>query len=225
MPESREGDRMEPVKPLPAYLVQRYHGWRATTYAQNRVWYRKLADDGQRPRATLISCCDSRVHLTSLFGADAGEVFIHRNIANLVPPYEPGGDHHGTSAAVEYAVTVLKVAHIIVAGHSGCGGIQGCLDMCEGRAPELEAKTSFIGRWMDILRPAYKSVADVTGVQERLRAFEQRGVVISLENLMGFPFLRAALDSDRLSLHGVWHDIGEGQIHVYDPAGLGFQRI
>ncbi|MBV1902230.1 MAG: carbonic anhydrase, partial [Marinosulfonomonas sp.] len=133
---------MELTKHLPAYLVQRYHGWKATTYSENKAWYRRLADDGQHPRAMVISCCDSRVHVTSIFGADQGEFFIHRNIANLVPPYEPDGDHHGTSAAVEYAVTALKVAHIIVLGHSNCGGVQGCHDMCSGKAPELDATTS-----------------------------------------------------------------------------------
>ena len=93
---------MHNVKPLPSYLLQRYNGWKATGYADNQAWYRRLANEGQRPRAMMISCCDSRVHVTSIFGADQGEFFIHRNIANLVPPYEPDGDHHGTSAAVEY---------------------------------------------------------------------------------------------------------------------------
>ena len=113
------------AKPLPHYLVSRYNGWRATTFAENRAWYNRLAEDGQRPRAMIISCCDSRVHVTSIFGADTGEFFIHRNIANLVPPYTPDGQQHGTSAAVEYAVKALKVAHLIVMGHTKCGGVAG----------------------------------------------------------------------------------------------------
>ena len=110
------------VKPLPNYLIQRYHGWKATTFEDNHAWYRRLASEGQRPRAMVISCCDSRVHVTAIFGAEQGEFFIHRNIANLVPAYLPDGEPHGTSAAVEYAVTALKVSHIIVLGHSSCGG-------------------------------------------------------------------------------------------------------
>ncbi len=152
---------MDHAKPLPGYLIQRYHGWKATSYAENQSWYRRLAEIGQHPRAMVISCCDSRVHVTSIFGADQGEFFIHRNIANLVPTYEPDGEQHGTSAAVEYAVSVLKVAHLIVLGHSTCGGVQGCLDMCTGKAPELEQKSSFVGRWMDILRPGYERVKDM----------------------------------------------------------------
>ena len=138
---------MQAAKPLPNYLVQRFHGWKATSYSENHAWFKRLASEGQHPRAMIISCCDSRVHVTSIFGADTGEFFIHRNIANLVPPYQPDGNQHGTSAAVEYAVTALKVAHVIIMGHSSCGGVQGCLDMCSGKAPELEEKSSFVGRF------------------------------------------------------------------------------
>lgn len=215
---------MQNARPLPTYLIQRYQGWRATTFTENRVWYRRLAEDGQRPRAMVISCCDSRVHVTSIFGADTGEFFIHRNIANLVPPYAPDGDYHGTSAAVEYAVTALKVAHLIVMGHSQCGGVRGCHDMCSGHAPELEERTSFVGRWMDILRPGYERVAGLPEA-ERVRALEQQAVLISLENLMGFPFVKAAVESQEMSLHGLWNDIGDGSLMQYDPDCGGFVTV
>ncbi len=215
---------MTNAKPLPAYLVQRYHGWKATTYAENEPWYRRLAEGGQNPRAMVISCCDSRVHVTSIFGAEQGEFFIHRNIANLVPPYQPDSDHHGTSAAVEYAVTALKVAHIIVLGHSNCGGAEGCHDMCAGLAPELEKETSFIGRWMDILRPGYERVRDEPDEALRKRALEKQAVLISLENLLGFPFVKEATESGHLSLHGLWTDTGDGSLeHFTDEDG--FQKI
>ncbi len=173
----------------------------------------------------VISCCDSRVHVTSIFGADQGEFFIHRNIANLVPPYEPSGDYHGTSAAIEYAVTALKVPHLIVLGHSQCGGVQGCLDMCEGKAPQLEAKESFVGRWMDILRPKYDVVKDVEDAGERARTFEKAAVVASLENLMTFPFVAERVQSEELSLHGLWTDIGEGGLEFYDAESRSFQPV
>jgi carbonic anhydrase len=208
---------MEHAKLLPQYLVQRFHGWKATTYMENRAWYRRLAADGQHPRAMVISCCDSRVHVTSIFGADQGEFFIHRNIANLVPPYEPDGDHHGTSAAVEYAVTALHVAHLVVIGHSNCGGVKGCHDMCSGAAPELEEKSSFVGRWMDILRPGYARLDPNADTDSRLRALERAAVIVSLENLMTFPFIADAVKDDRLTLHGLWTDTGEGGLEQYDP--------
>ncbi|OWJ78791.1 MULTISPECIES: carbonic anhydrase [Haematobacter] len=206
---------MLPIRPLPGYLVQRYHGWRATIWEDNHNWYRRLAEDGQRPRAMVIACCDSRVDVASIFGADSGELFIHRNVANLVPPYAPDGDHHGTSAAVEYAVETLRVANLIVMGHSRCGGVQGCYDMCAGHAPQLEEKTSFVGRWMDILRPAYAKVLDLPE-PERVPALEKLAVLTGIENLLGFPFVTAAVEEGRLSLHGVWNDIGEGGLESYD---------
>lgn len=215
---------MEFAKPLPAYLVQRYHGWKAAVYAENTSWYRRLASDGQHPRAMVISCCDSRVHVTSIFGADQGEFFIHRNIANLVPAYDPDGQRHGTSAAVEYAVAALHVAHVIVLGHSGCGGVQGCLDMCRGHAPELEEHTSFIGRWMDILRPGYERISDLPE-EEMPRALEKESVVVSLENLMTFPFVREAVEAGDLSLHGAWTEIGAGGLEAYDPVRETFVQV
>ena len=215
---------MKFAKPLPEYLVRRYAGWKATTYAENKAWYRRLADEGQRPRAMVISCCDSRVHVTSIFGADQGEFFIHRNIANLVPAYKPDGLQHGTSAAVEYAVTALKVAHLIVLGHSGCGGVQGCYDMCSGHAPELDKESSFIGRWMDILRPGFDRLPEGDD-PTRQRALEKEAVLVSLENLMTFPFVEEAVENGMLSLHGLWNDIGEGTLANYDPATGDFQMI
>jgi carbonic anhydrase len=205
------------ARPLPAYLIQRFQGWRATAYQENRAWYRRLAASGQHPRAMVISCCDSRVHVTSIFGADEGEFFIHRNIAGLVPPYTPDGKNHGTSAAVEYAVTSLGVAHIVVLGHSNCGGVKGCHDMCTGHAPELEEKTSFVGRWMDILRPGFEKVAHMPP-DMILPALEKQAVLTSLENLMTFPFVADAVKDDRLTLHGLWTNTGEGELEHYDPA-------
>ena len=208
---------MKDAKPLPGYLVQRYHGWKATGYAENAAWYRRLASEGQHPRAMVISCCDSRVHVTSIFGADQGEFFIHRNIANLVPPYSPDGSQHGTSAAIEYAVTALKVAHVIVLGHSSCGGVAGCAAMCRGEAPDLEAKESFVGRWMDILRPKFEEVAEIKDEAEQLRKLEKIAVTTSLENLMSFPWVKSAVEVGELSLHGLWTDIGEGGLQHYLP--------
>jgi carbonic anhydrase len=215
---------MNLARPLPAYLVQRYHGWKATSYQDNKAWYRRLAASGQHPRAMVISCCDSRVHVTSIFGADEGEFFIHRNIANLVPPYNPDGEYHGTSAAVEYAVTSLGVAHIVVLGHSNCGGVKGCLDMCTGHAPELEEKSSFVGRWMDILRPGFERVKDMEAMK-RAAALEKQAVLVSLENLLTFPFVKEAVEAEGLTLHGLWTDVGEGGLEQFDPASGGFVAV
>ena len=213
------------LKPLPEYLQKRYQGWKATTYTDNAAWYRRLADEGQRPRAMIICCCDSRVNVTSIFEADQGEFFIHRNVANLVPPFLPSGDYHGTSAAVEYAVNVLKVAHLIVLGHSQCGGVKGCLDMCKGNAPELEESTSFIGRWMDILRPKYDEVKDIEDEAVQLQRMERLAIQTSVENLFSFPFVEERFKNGDLSIHGLWLDIGGGVLEAYSPQAETFQPV
>ena len=216
---------MDQIRPLPAFLSNRYHGWKATNFTDNRAWYRRLAEEGQRPRGMVISCCDSRVNVTSIFEADAGEFFIHRNIANLVPPYEPDGDRHGTSAAIEYAVTALHVPHIMIVGHSNCGGVAGCHAMCSGHAPELDEKSSFVGRWMDILRPGYDRIDQTKDEKDQLRALEQEAVIVSLENLLTFPFIVEARKQQELSLHGLWTDIADGELWQYDAPSKKFVPV
>jgi carbonic anhydrase len=227
--EPEEEPRMIPARPLPAYLVTRFRGWKATAFAENRSWYRHLAEHGQHPRAMVVSCCDSRIHVTSIFGADSGEFFIHRNIANLVPPFEPTGDRHGTSAAIEFAVKGLGVAHIIVLGHSACGGVEACHDLCAGTAPEMIRTSTFIAPWMDILRPSCAALAgtpaDPADREERLRELGHRGVVASLGNLATFPFVAEAVAAERLTLHGAWFDIGPGELLGWDPEAGAFRAV
>lgn len=217
---------MDFVKPLPKSLCDRYRGWRATQFEDNKAWYARLADEGQNPRALIISCCDSRVHATAVFGADTGEFFIHRNIANLVPPFVTDGDHHGTSAAIEYAVNTLRVVNIIVMGHSNCGGINGCHDMCSGNAPELEDKSSFVGRWMDILRGGYERAVAAGGDRSsQISQMEREAILVSLGNLMTFPFVKEKVDSGDMSLHGIRLNIRDGGLEQYVSRTGDFHKI
>jgi carbonic anhydrase len=215
---------MHRVKSLPDYLRERYDHWKQSSFPEHSGWFRKLADEGQNPRAMVIACCDSRVAVTSVFGQRIGELFVHRNIANLVPPYTPDGKHHGTGAAVEFAVTVLKVEHILVMGHSRCGGVRGCMDMCEGAAPHLDEPASLVGRWLDVLRPAYARVVDVKDGADRQTALEKEGIQLSLENLLGYPFVAEAVDAGRLTLHGLWTDIAQMDLETFDGTVRHFVR-
>ncbi|GMG82759.1 carbonic anhydrase [Paralimibaculum aggregatum] len=211
---------------LPPYLAERFASWHALRFKPNRIWHARLAEDGQRPRAMIISCCDSRVDTVQMFGAEPGDLFVVRNVANLVPPFNPDHQHHGTSAAVEYAVTALRVAHILVVGHSNCGGVAACEAMCSGQAPELDESGNFIGRWMDILRPGWeRAVAAEPDPERRGPVLEQEAVLTSLRNLMSFPFVQTALEADKLSLHGAWIDIGAGTLHAYSPDSRRFEPV
>lgn len=207
---------MHRISSLPAYMLDRYKGWKSTTYEDHSDWLLKLAREGQSPDAMVIACCDSRVNVTEVFGRKPGELFVHRNIANVVPSFADDGGHHGTAAAIEYAVTVLRVSHIVVMGHSQCGGVQGCIAMCKDTAPELSRRESFVGRWLDELRPAYRAVADIAEPDMQQIAMEKECVQLSLKNLMDYPFVREAVDKGMLSLHGLWVEIGAGNMESYD---------
>lgn len=216
---------MKHASPLPNHLAERYRSWRRHAFFSRSHYYESLAAEGQHPREMIISCCDSRVHVTQIFQADTGEMFIHRNVAALVPPCEQNDEHHGTSAAVEYAVRVLKVERLIVLGHSNCGGVEGCYDMCEGSAPNLLESGSFIGRWIDILRPGYERLPANGSRAERVRELEKQGVLVSLENLMTFPWLATAVEAGELQVIGLWTDIAAGTMECWSSREQAFVPV
>ena len=209
---------MQYARPLPESLTARYRGWIERRTPQEVAQYADAAAKAQHPKAMIITCCDSRVLVSEIFGSEPGDFFIHRNIANLVPPHEPDGRSHGTSAAVEYAVIALAIDHLIVMGHHGCGGVRGCHDMLAGLAPELDTPTSFVGTWLRLLKPGYEALAGRgLDYEARINTLEKEAVLVSLQNLMTFPFVRDAVEAGRLELHGVWKDIRDGGLEVYDP--------
>ena len=213
------------IKPLPSFLVERYGAWRAGGFESNRKLFEDLVENGQHPHSIVISCCDSRVQPTSIFGAEGGELFVHRNIANLVPPATADGLHHGTTAALEYAVTALKVGHIIVMGHSGCGGIENGYHVCKGTEGHPLDKASSVYKWLQVLGPAHAGLPEGGGDAERIEALEKASVVTSLGNLEGFAFIKDAIDNNGLALHGLWHDIASGTLMGYNPGTGDFEPI
>ena len=212
---------MSDATPLPERLLEGYRQWTSGAGDRNASLMRGLKGlaDGQSPTALVVSCCDSRVLATMLFQAEPGDLFMHRNIANLVPALDDAkaGPGLATAAAVEYAVAALRVPHAIVIGHSACGGVKGCDAMCAGDAPELEDAASLVGAWVRMLRPARERVAHIADETARLRALEREGVALSLENLRTYPVVRDAEAAGDLALHGLWHDIGAGSLERLDP--------
>ncbi|GLQ35429.1 carbonic anhydrase [Amylibacter marinus] len=217
---------MTPVSTLPQNLITQYQDWRQNQFANSQEKFARLATEGQEPQAIVISCCDSRVLATTMFGADIGDFFMHRNIANLVPPYDTSGQHHGTASALEYAICALKVSSVIIMGHTKCGGVKGCHDMCSGKAPELEDNTSFVGRWIEILRPAYERVIAKGGSDaDQVSALEREGIITSLDNLMSYPFVASRVEAGELAIHGAILDIHDGTIQQYNPATETFEML
>lgn len=209
------------AKPLPEKLVSQYKTWKSEGF--DGALFGDLAG-GQSPMAMVISCCDSRVQSTEIFDMPAGSFFIHRNIANLVPPYATGGDAHGTASALEYAVKALKVPHLIIMGHSACGGVQACYDMCENNVAAADAGFEFVGHWLETLRPAHDRVSGDDDAA-RLVSLGHEGVVGSLDNLMSYPFIAEAVAAGTLSLHGLWHDIGPGDLYALNTESGKFEAV
>ena len=214
---------MAKISSIPQYIVDRFHGWRASKFENEKAWYKHLVEGGQRPRTMVVACCDSRVDINTIFAAEPGEIFVMRNVANLVPPYGPDGGLHGASAAIEYAVRGLKIAHIIILGHSSCGGVSTYHDICAGQTQELVKESEFIAPWLELLRPAYAKIpASCTERHDRVRALEMQTVITSLDNLLTFPFITGMINEDKLTIHGAYFDIGEGALWAYDDETANF---
>jgi len=205
---------------LPKSLVDGYWRFRRDRHAPDKGRYRQLAELGQSPTAMVIACCDARVDVSAIFDAEPGDLFIMRNVANLVPPFEPEGKFHGTSAAVEYAALVLKVPNIILLGHSHCGGVAAYREKLKGNADE----TSFIGRWLTLLEglDVKKSDMDAFGHET---AFELAGIRQSLTNLRTFDALREREAEGLLSLHGLHFDIASGTVIALDEEAGSFAAL
>jgi carbonic anhydrase len=198
---------------FPETLTDRFRRFKHRHFVPNADHYEELATFGQNPEVMLISCCDSRVDPETIFSAMPGELFVVRNVANLVPPFETGGKYHGVSTAIEFAVLNLRVKHLIVMGHSGCGGVRACLD--QSAAIQTEAK--FISRWMSMLDEARLTVLashQMKSQAEKLKALEMEGVKTSIKNLRTFPFVQDLENKGKLNLHGAYFDIAAGSLSV-----------
>ncbi len=187
-------------------LISGYRRFRAGAYAEQANLYRQLGE-GQEPNIMLIACADSRAEPSDIFNAAPGQLFVVRNVANLVPPYQPDGGLHGVSAALEYAVNVLKVEHIVVMGHGGCGGVAASLSS-EGNP----AIGEFVTPWVSLLETARERVVASGSINPQF-ALELEGIEVSIGNLLTFPFVLQAVEEGRLSLHGAWFAIVHGELH------------
>ena len=221
------------IRPLPDALAQRYGAWYHGAFQDAKADYQHLADFGQQPQAIVISCCDSRVNAVSLLGGKPGDFFSHRNIANLVPPFQENGAYHGTAAAIEYAIAHLRVAQVIILGHSGCGGIKAAYAIHSGNNAGGDSggdsggidEASFLHKWLQIIKPAYENAQKSGDDATRIRALEKASILHSLNNLLDYPFVAEAVKAGRLSLHGLWHDIGTGQLYAYDSEAGEFVAV
>jgi carbonic anhydrase len=194
-------------------LLKGYERFRNGYFQRNREQLEKLAQQ-QAPDVAMVSCCDSRVDTGILFDAEPGEIFVIRNVANLIPPYELKGDYHGTSAALEFAVTCLKVKEVMVLGHANCGGIRALMEN-DGNIK----KDGFIDRWMQIAAPAKEDVLardDLNNINEQIDACEKTAISYSLRNLLTHPWVRERVEQGKLQLVGYYYELHNGQLIKID---------
>ncbi len=198
-----------------ATLIEGYHRFRDREWKAERDRWTELAE-GQSPKVMVIACSDSRVDPATIFDARPGEMFVVRNVANLVPPFEPDRNYHGVSAALEFAVTQLEVDELVVMGHGFCGG---CAAALTGQFDDADhGQGHFIAHWIEMLADAREKIRAEHPELDR-QAFlemELEGVRLSLRNLMGFPWVRERVESGRLTLHGAYFAIADGVLHVCD---------
>lgn len=198
---------------FPVQLLDGYRSFRSGRLPIEQDRYRALAETGQRPEVMIVGCCDSRVSPEVVFDARPGEIFVVRNVANIVPPYSPDGMLHGVSAAVEFAVQALGVRHIVVLGHARCGGIRAYAEQEKPLSPG-----DFIGRWMSLIAPAAEALGGrgERPLAEYLSALEQAAIACSLANLVTFPFVRSLVEVGELRLHAAYFDVATGLMSVRD---------
>lgn len=208
-----------------AQLLDGYRRFRAEGYPRQRARYDQLVAEGQNPKLMIIACSDSRVDPSQIFDVDPGEIFVVRNVAALVPPYETTPGHHGVSAAIEFAVQMLEVKQIVVMGHGMCGGCKAALT--EGFHGTEHGAGAFIADWISMLDDARRPVAERYGIEGRdaERAMELAAVRLSIRNLLTFPWLKDKVDSGALKLRGAFFAISEGVLYHLDEEADAFVAV
>jgi carbonic anhydrase len=198
---------------FPETLTDRYRRFKHRIFVPNADQYEELATYGQSPEIMMISCCDSRVDPETIFNAMPGELFVARNVANLIPPYEIGGKFHGVSAGIEFAVLNLRVKHIVILGHANCGGVKAALD----QSATIQTEAMFISKWMSMLDEARLAIVSSDKLKtqaEKLDALEKECIKTSIRNLRTFPFVTDRENKGKLNIHGAHFDIKSGTLAV-----------
>ncbi len=206
------------LSPLPRQLVEGYADFCGNRLQEEQGRFRRLAEEGQRPPVLLIGCCDSRVSPEVIFGAGPGEIFVVRNIGALVPPFTHDGPRQETSAAIEYAVMALRVAHIVVMGHAQCGGVR-AFALGQDQAFQPLSPDNYVGKWKELIKPAADRLGPPAGdFDHYCESLSYASIIQSIENLRGYPWLKEQEDAGKISLHGAYFGVANGKMTALDQA-------
>lgn len=205
-------------------LLKGYQKFREHYYGESNLLFEDLVRWGQRPKILMVACSDSRVDPALVLNSQPGDLFIIRNVANLIPPYEDDQAYHGTSAALEFGICVLGIRHLILFGHTQCGGIQSLIET----SPQIATQKSFISKWMELAKPARQAVLDfhpTESIEEQTILCGQYSLINSLKNLTTFPWINERVQKGSLFLHGWNFDLSKGRLEAFDPQENRFKDI
>lgn len=217
---------------LPKELKEGYQNFCRNYLVKEKKRYETLAEKGQKPHSLIIACCDSRTAPETIFETKPGEIFVIRNVANIVPPYEKIQEYHSTCAAIEFGVQALGIQHIIVLGHAKCGGIAACKQEYIDKNRKNITDDDAIGKWIELLKPAAEQVS-VTNEEtnrkltdeEWQKELEQESIRQSVKRLEEFPYIKEKMKKQKIDLHGTWFDIANGELWIMNETNKKFEKI
>ncbi len=209
--------------PLPDFLIDRYRDWKNNSFVKKSKIYKDAESNGQKPKAMIVTCCDSRVHPIKIFNAEIGDFFIHKNIANLIPRYYSNSDHSETLAAIEYGVKNLKISEIIILGHSKCGGIEHAHNYFSDK--NNTPKNLFIDSWIQNIKPAYLKLDSKLKKENQIQSLEKLSIINSISNLKKIPIIKELALENKIRIHGLWFEIATGKLMYLDDKSIEFETI
>ncbi len=208
---------------LPKFLIDRYRDWKANNFLLEKTLYKTLESNGQKPKAMIISCCDSRVDPCQIFAAKPGDFFIHRNVANIIPKYNLSNKNHEIISSIEYAILTLRVASIIILGHSSCGGIDYAFKKFSGK--NSDKNVSSIDNWIQSVNSAYEKVNKNQTKVNTIKSLEKQNILNSIKNLKNYDKIDKLVLENKLQIHGLYFEINTGELSEYNESTKKFELI
>jgi carbonic anhydrase len=207
---------------LPDFLIDRYNDWKKNIFPYKKHIYQKLEDEGQKPNIMIISCCDSRVNASTIFQSNDGDFFVHRNIANIIPPFNSATENQSTLASIEYAIKNLKISDIVILGHSSCGGINHAYQLFTG---EINSQNSPVDNWVKNIEPSFNKLNKNIDKERSIKSLEKLNIINSISNLIENPEYKKLISNNKLRVHGLYFEIASGNLMAFNNKTKKFEDI
>ena len=209
--------------PLPDFLINKYIDWKENIFHKNKGLYEDLENNGQKPKAMIVSCCDSRVDANQIFAANPGDFFIHRNVANLIPDLNTKNENHEIISSIDFAILTLKISRIIILGHSSCGGIEYAFNKFSDE--NNNEGDSSLNKWIQPVKSSYDKVDKNQSKVDVIKSIEKESIINSIKNLKNYKKIDKLILENKLQIHGLYFEISTGKITQYDESSKKFELI